>query len=406
MQLYINGKSMAEWSVSELQVLVNESYMYKEDEHIDYKINFSFLECKDKSEIKRKKIEFCNDVCAFANSDSGYLFFGISEEKGEPKDLIGVEIENGDTDKFELDRRNELSWIQPLMPLVSFKFIWLKENKYVVVVFIEKGSYSPYVCRKNDESYYFYKRSGNQKRLLNYKEVEQMFKYSNSLSKSIKDFVEDRIEILRNYNLQNLHIETKGIVTLHIIPDDFQSNNEISKMFYKEKNEKTNFSRIFEGFCLDRSIPFVDGLIYNNISYNNGLKVRIYNNGIVELSIDVDKYVISTDKVYKEEKLLLVNEITEKFTDMSRQYIENKDIFTNSKRLYLCASIVDADGLISEKDMFDIFINHISDVYNLCPPIEISDADNEIIVDEAIENLITVVCLACGIKNIDKYLDK
>ena len=397
---------MTEWSCDELQVLINESSMYKENEHIDYKVNFAFLECNENKEKIKKKIEFCNDVCAFANSDSGYLFFGISEEKGEPKELIGIEIENGDTDKFELDRRNELSWIQPLMPTIKFKFILLNENKYVVIIYVEKGSYSPYVCRKNDESYYFYKRSGNKKRMLNYKEVEQMFKYSNSLSNAIKEFVEDRIDILRNYNLQDLHIETKGIITLHIIPDDFQSNNEISKMFYKEKNEKINFSRVFNGFCLERSIPFVDGLIYNNISYDNGLKVRIYNNGIVELSIDINKYVISTDKLYKKEKLLLVGEIIEKITDMSKCYIDNKDIFTNSKRLFLCTSIIDAEGLISERDEFNIFVNRVSDVYNLCPPIEISDVDNEIIVDEAIDNLITVVCLSCGIKNIDKYLLK
>ncbi len=346
MELRINGKTMENWSLEEMQVIINESEMYRENEYIDYKKNFAFLECTDKDTKKKKKIEFCNDVCAFANSEDGYLFFGIEEERGEPKALIGTKIADGNTDRFELDRRNELSWIQPIVPAIKFKFIPVEEKKYIVVLYVEKGMYAPYVCRKTDEAYSFYVRNGNHKRIMDYREVELMFKFANSLSKAIKEFVEERIDILRHHNLQNTYIETKGIAVLHIVPDNFQSNIEISKMFYKEKNEKIRFSRIFEGFCNGRSMPFVDGLLYNNVEYNDGIQVRIYNNGIVELRLEVDKYVMPIDKLYKEQKFLCVGEITEKFARFTRCYIDNYNVFTNAKRVYLCASIIDADGIL------------------------------------------------------------
>ena len=405
MELHINGKTMEKWSLEEMQVIINESEMYRENEYLDYKKNFAFLECADKATKKNKKIEFCNDVCAFANSEGGYLFFGIEEERGEPRTLIGIEIPNGNTDRFELDRRNELSWIQPIIPVIKFKFIPIEEKQYIVVLYVEKGMYSPYVCRKPDEAYSFYVRNGNRKRIMDYREVELMFKFANSLSSAIKEFIEERIDILRYYNLQDTHIETKGIAVLHIVPDNFQSTMEISKMFRKEKDEKVSFSRIFNGFCYGRSMPFVDGLMYNNAEYNNGIRVRIYNNGIVELSLDLDKYVMSIGKPYKEQKRLSVGKITEKFAEFSRCYIDNSDILTNTKRVYLCASIIDADGIFTEINDWNECTGYVNDVYNLCSAIEIYDVRDEAVVNEAINNLITVICLTCGIKKVDRYLE-
>lgn len=405
MELRINGKTMENWSLEEMQVIINESEMYRENEYLDYKKNFAFLECVDKDIKKKKKMEFCNDVCAFANSEDGYLFFGIEEERGEPKALIGIEISDGDTDRFELDRRNELSWIQPIVPVIKFKFIPIEEKKYIVVLYVEKGVYSPYVCRKPNEAYSFYVRNGNRKRIMDYREVELMFKFANSLSSAIKEFVEERIEILRHYNLQDTYIETKGIAVLHIVPDNFQRTTEISKMFRKEKDENVSFSRIFNGFCYGRSMPFVDGLMYNNVEYNNGIRVRIYNNGIVELSLDLDKYTNSVDKLFKEQKRLTVGTITEKFADFSRCYIDNCNTFTSAKRVYLCASIMDAEGILTEINDWNECTGYISDVYNLCPAIELYDVRDEDAVNEAINNLITVICLACGIKKVDRYLE-
>lgn len=406
MDLRINGKTIENWSSEEMQVIIKESEIYRENEYIDYKKNFAFLEITDKETVEKKKTEFCNDVCAFANSDGGYLFYGIEEVRGEPIALIGIEIADGNTDRFELDRRNELSWIQPVIPVIKFKYIPIEGEKYIIVLHIEKGVYAPYACRKKDKSYSFYTRNGNGNRIMDYKEVELMFKFANILSSAIKEFVEERIELLRHYNLQNTHIGTKGIAVLHIVPDNFQSAMEISKMFRKERDEKVSFSEIFNGFCYGRSMPFVDGLMYNNVEYNNGIQVRIFNNGIVELSLELDKFTMSIDKPFKEKTRLFVGDIIEKFANFARCYIDNCYVLTNERRVYLCASIIDAEGMFTELNEWNECMGYISDVYNLCPSIEVYDVRDENTVNEAINNLITVICLACGIKKVDRYLEK
>lgn len=406
MVLRINGKTIENWSLEELQVIIKESEIYRENEYIDYKYNFAVLETTNKEQVSKKKIEFCNDVCAFANSDGGYLFFGIEEERGEPIALIGIEITDGNTDRFELDRRNELSRIQPVIPAIKFKFIPIEGEKYIVVLHVEKGMHSPYVCRKSGEVYSFYVRNGNCKRIMDYKEVELMFKFANILSSAIKEYIEERIELLRYYNLQDTHIETKGIAVLHIVPDDFQSAMEVSKMFRKERDEKVRFSEIFNGFCYGRSMPFVDGLMYNNVEYDNGIQVRIFNNGIAELSLELDKFTTPIDKHFEEKTRLFVGDIIEKFANFASCYIDNCNVLTNARRVYLCASIIDAEGMLTELNEWDKWTGYISDVYNLCPSIEVYDVRDENTVYEAINNLITVICLACGIKKVDKYLEK
>ena len=402
MEFRINGKPFDDWSLEEMQVLINESEIYRENGQIDYKKNFSFLEIQDKSIRNEKKKEFCNDICSFANSETGYLFFGIEEKNGEPTRLCGVNITNGDTDKFELDRRNEIAWIQPTVPLVRFKFISIEENQYIVILMIEKGLYAPYVCHKIDEAYAFYIRNGNKKRIMEYREIERMFKYSNSLTKAIKDFVDERIEELRYYNLQNTRIESKGIAVLHIIPDDFQSNTDISKMYRKVKKENIRFQSIFNSFCYGKAMPFVDGLQFNNVGCDNGIRVRIYNNGIAELSMELNKYVwpFSSDK-----QRINIHDITEKFAQFSHNYIDEINVFTNSKRIYLCASIIDANDMVTETNEWHDYYNYISDAYNVCSPIEVFDASESADVSRAINDMITVVCLACGIERIEEYLE-
>ena len=70
----INGKSFLTCTEDDLKVLV-ENADYRENEYIDYKLNFAFLEIEKGPVRDSKKAEFKTDVCAFANADGGYLIF-------------------------------------------------------------------------------------------------------------------------------------------------------------------------------------------------------------------------------------------------------------------------------------------------------------------------------------------
>lgn len=399
MDLRINNKTISDWQKEEIDSLLQNPDSYRENEYIDYKKTFAFLEIPEKNKADEKRIEFCHDICSFANADSGYIFYGIEEEHGVPKKVYGVKIAKNNTDKFELDRRNELSKIQPVVPDVKFHFIKLEDEKFIVVMYIEKGVYVPYVYYNIDYPYYFYKRYGNCKKLIGYKEVEQMFRYKTTIAQAIKENIENRITAIR----KDKEFSEKAFALLQIIPENFLSSNEIAKMYNKEKKENIRFQTLLNGFCHDFSKPFVDGLKFDNDGYTNGEKVRVYNNGIAELFIDLSKYAINN---YSEGKRLSIWFLSHEFARFAEMYLKSFEYFTDSKRVFLCASIINAKGLITEYSEEYIYVGTVSEIENLCSPIEVTDLSNPISIKESLENLITVVCLACGVKhNIKKIIE-
>ena len=399
MDLRINNKTISDWQKEEIDSLLQNPDSYRENEYIDYKKTFAFLEIPEKNKADEKRIEFCHDICSFANADSGYIFYGIEEELGIPKKVYGVKIAKNNTDKFELDRRNELSKIQPVVPDVKFHFIKLEDEKFIVVMYIEKGVYVPYVYYNIDFPYYFYKRYGNCKKLIGYKEVEQMFRYKTTIAQAIKENIENRITAIR----KDKEFSEKAFALLQIIPENFLSSNEIAKMYNKEKKENIRFQTLLNGFCHDFSKPFVDGLKFDNDGYINGEKVRLYDNGIAELFIDLTKYAINN---FPEGKRLSMWFLSHEFARFAEMYLKFFEYFTDSKRVFLCASINNAKGLITEYSEEYIYVGTVSEIENLCSPIEVTDLSNPISIKESLENLITVVCLACGVKhNIKKIIE-
>ena len=109
-----------------------------------------------------------NDVCSFANADGGYIFYGIGETSGVASILAGISIPN--IDRFELDRRNELQAIRPTVPDVAFSFISLQDDKYIVVLHIQRGLYKPYITEEPEGQFHFYIRLGNKKQSMSYTE--------------------------------------------------------------------------------------------------------------------------------------------------------------------------------------------------------------------------------------------
>lgn len=156
--MILNGKDYKKWLEDDISVII-ENDAYKENEFIDYKETFAVLEFTDKVQRRKKQEEFRHDVCSFANADGGYLLFGIKEVSGVPVEIKGISIEN--IDRFELNRRNELFGIMPIVPVIDFSFIHLKNGKYVVAVKISKGNHKPYIYIENEGIFKFFIRRGN-----------------------------------------------------------------------------------------------------------------------------------------------------------------------------------------------------------------------------------------------------
>lgn len=229
MVFQINGKTLLECNEDDIQLLIDDP-TYRENEYIDYKENFAFLEIDDKKVKDTKKVEFRNDVCSFANAEGGYLIYGVREEQGSVSEIIGMTIPQSDTDKFELDRRNDLQPIFPRVPNIKFSFISLQTGKYVVVMYIKHDSFAPYTQIENQVNYKFFKRAGNQKAPMTYTEIRNMFNQSLSLEKEILSFRKERI---RHYTGQSERIEdiNDKFLLFHIIPATFLDHDYDQDMF-------------------------------------------------------------------------------------------------------------------------------------------------------------------------------
>lgn len=176
----VNGKSILSCTEDDLTVLLdNEDY--RENEYVDYKLNFAFLEMSKGKERDAKKAEFKTDICSFANADGGCIIFGIRDKNGCASVIEGIDIPNDDTDHFELARRNDLNGIQPKIPPLQFSFIRLKTGKYVLVIDVKHDSFCPYVYLEGANNYRIHRRYGNGKRSMTYSKIRQMFIQSLSL---------------------------------------------------------------------------------------------------------------------------------------------------------------------------------------------------------------------------------
>jgi predicted HTH transcriptional regulator len=90
----IFNKPLDQVTESDLDQLIKDKVLEKKV--IDYKLEP--YQDKDKD-----KIEFAVDVASFANAAGGYLIIGIAETSGFPTKIIGLDKNNVDKTKIELE---------------------------------------------------------------------------------------------------------------------------------------------------------------------------------------------------------------------------------------------------------------------------------------------------------------
>lgn len=338
MHLQINGKSLLDCGESDLkEILYNPDF--KEGQYIDYKETFAFLE-KTGNKRNEKREEFKNDVCSFANADGGYLVYGICEDKGCASRINGVEILNDDTDRFELERRNDLNGIQPKIPTVIFNFIRLLSGKYVVIIYIKHDSFSPYLHIVDEKNYKVYKRYGNGKKIIPYSELRQMFNQSLSLEKSIYEFRKSRVDSYRELG------EGFGEKFFHLmfVPETFMDISYRKNVFALEKTGQYHFGNIFSAIgCNTTSIPCVDGLHFITFRENSKAEAYVRNNGIIEACAALNDIDILPVPGYSK-GVLSWRSLCDVFEDMLSKYAE----IWAGERSFVCLSLVGCKNVVTE----------------------------------------------------------
>ena len=400
----INNKSFLECTETDLETL-KENPDFRENEYIDYKKNFAFLEISKGKERDAKISEFRSDVCAFANSEGGYLVFGISDENGCAKEIVGIDISDDNTDKFEVDRRNNLNGIYPRTPYLKFHFIKLQDGKYVVVIYIKHDSFAPYTHIKDENNYLMFKRSGNKKITMTYAEMKNMFNQSLSLDKEIRNYRIERIDYYRSQAETEQSIYSRFLL-FHIIPETFLDSNYNQNMFVLQKTKGIHFSSIFSEFVRNTfSMPCVDGLRY--IPYQtDAIQAECYvmNNGIVECFFPLDSITLRIGEGRYPNGFIPWEYIWNKIGNAYSEYTEKFKTFYTNEKIFVCISIIGCKGVTSDNNGF-YGIGKIDRNLVLCSPVFTNnindDEENELLS----QKLYIEYLLSIGVRH-DEKLNK
>lgn len=363
----LNNKSLLDCDYEDFKELMHNE-VYRENQFLDYKENFSFLVLpkETKREIVESKIvEFRNDVCSFANSDGGYIVYGIKDNCGMAEEITGIEISN--RDKFELDLRNKLNPIMPKIPQMTFRFVEVDKDHYIVVIFIKHDDFAPYIHLEDQKNYKIYKRSGNGKTVINYTELKNMFIQSRVLEEQISKYREKRI----------IHYMNEGstlnspYMLFHIIPETYL--NDRKQLFVLEKQSGNSFRSIFSGTNIDSlSLPCVDGLHY--VSLDKKDEAYLYNNGIVEYYLPLVNYIY----LVKEGWMFFSGEDVWNYIDLVVQGYQSMlpSIF-GKQRYFGCISVVGCKDVVSESNDIGRNPTRIDRDKVICHPIPFLDFEDK-----------------------------
>ena len=362
----INGKDLMDCSLEDIRVMLDNPD-YRESEYLDFKRNFAFLEMEKGKQRDEKVSEFRSDVCAFANSDGGYLIFGIGEEKGVAHELIGIDIPDDNTDKFELDRKNNLNSISPQIPPVQFKFLKMDAGKYIVIIHVQHDFFAPYIHLENESNYKIYRRVGNGKKSASYMEIKNMFTQSLSLEKEIENFRRDRIQCFLAQEDTNDHRYSRFLL-LHIIPETFLNSVYDKNLFLMEKRGKISFGSIFGATECDGYFqPNVDGL--RNTDTRGKRECLLFNNGILEFFLPFEtNYLVCFDDAKFKNGVLYFENVFESLPKCIEQYMSLFTKLYEAKRYFVCASIIGCKGVTSFTSGYSLIRAIIDRNEIVCPP--------------------------------------
>lgn len=387
MNLMINGKKITDCCEEDLRVLIDNPD-YRENQYIDYKSDFSFFRAEGKEAKEKEAYELRKDICSFANTEGGFLIYGICERKGIVSSILGVEIAN--CDRFENDVRNLFTPIMPKQPDVKFHFIKLSTppTNYVVILQIERDYYAPYSYFEKEDNYKFSKRDGNHKTTIGYTELKNMFIRSKRM--------EDDILALRKQRIAS-RVEddmTKKFVLLHLIPESFTTRRE--NLFVWEYTHHSNLGSVFSGTRIgSRSIPCVDGLRF--ISTERKREGIVFNSGVVEYYCSLaDQIELGTDKagtvVYDEA-------IWSNIDPVLQGYQKIIPVIFGKQRYFACLCIVGCKDCISEFDFRGRPIARVDRNMVICDPIAYTDIEDVEVFYQDMRRTHFEFLLALGVRN-------
>ncbi|MBS0289755.1 MAG: ATP-binding protein [Proteobacteria bacterium] len=235
---------------------------------LDYK---RVLNLKDES----SKNDLINDVAAFSNTDGGFLIYGIEEQGACPTVINGIEINNFDQLKRQLQSLL-VSRVEPSITNCDFKQILVKDNYFILIIRIPKSWNSPHRVTYRDSDFYF--RQSGKNALMDVYQIKNSFLSNAYLHEKIKVFIDDRIQSISQGN-DPVNISKGPKIVLHIIPTNpFGRDEKIDILrFY---NNHQYVPPLSHGGTFNNFIN-LDGLVTTNIKTIYSY-MQFFRNGAIE----------------------------------------------------------------------------------------------------------------------------
>ena len=218
--------------IDESDLLLLKENKVPETKTIEYKQSLP-------SESPEDKIKFLSGVSSFSNASGGDYIIGIVEDKGVPKKIEGVKIDDSDKEKLRLEQMIR-SNVSPRIPSINVKTLKLSNGKFVFIIRILQSWIRPHrvIFKGHDK---FYSRTSAGKYQLDVDELRTAFNLTETIKDKIINFRLDRISKIYSNETPIPFIEAAKIV-LHFIPlnslsspKDYELNEYFPINQYPEK---------------------------------------------------------------------------------------------------------------------------------------------------------------------------
>ena len=207
----------------------------EESLHLDYKEDFTRK--GNKNDIDSK--ELAKDISSFANTEGGYLIYGVKSSKGDsPEEIVGIEINPDDKFKEKIEQIIRTTISRSIN--CRIKPIEIKDNNFIFLIYVPKSLYAPHrVEYKKDFRYY--KRGEFESTQMQEYEIRDLYQKNFSLKERMKSIL-DKIE--GEYNKEMI---SKQRLSFYVLPI-FQEQ-EIIEVTHKNKTDLLDLSsKLLFGF--------------------------------------------------------------------------------------------------------------------------------------------------------------
>jgi hypothetical protein len=159
--------------------------------------------------------EFLYDISSFANTQGGYLVFGIEEAKGLPTRIVGLGGLNADKEMLRLQQIAR-DGIRPPIAGIEYGIVRLASGEAAIVLRVPK-SWSPPHQVTYQKAFRFYALDSNGKYPIDIDELRSIFSLSATVADKIKEFRAERLTRVAAADAP-VPLLDRGLLVVHVIP--------------------------------------------------------------------------------------------------------------------------------------------------------------------------------------------